>query len=566
MGIKFESWEVHGYNRDQAVDLVHKGFNPFVAVFLASRGVISDQQTSQLINCGLNKLHDPFLLADMDNAVARLKRAVQNRERVVVFGDYDVDGMTSSCIMSEFIRSLGLECEVYIPGRLDEGYGLNIPAIDSFAKKGITLIVTVDCGITAVEETIHAASLGIDIIITDHHECKDTLPPAVAVVDPKRRDCNYPNKSLAGVGVAFKVICAASGPDNITELIDKYSEFVALGTIADVVSVKGENRAFIKLGLERLAKTKRPGLRHLLCETGLDTKRLTTGSIGFAIAPRLNAAGRMGQPDLAVKLLSTSDPEEAKQVSEELCALNSERRSLVSSIFDEASEILSREKTPDPIILSKRGWYQGVMGIVAARIAEIHMLPTIMICIDENGIGRGSCRSFADFQLYSALESCSDLLINFGGHEMAAGLTIAEENIPEFTKRFQEYYHKRVKLPPVPTLYVDFEVKKPGLLSIENLDAAAILEPYGNGHPPPTLCIKNALLTSIMPVGGGIHTKVRISKSGETFDGIFFSKTVQELGVHSGDHVDAAFEPQINEFRGKRSVQLLLTDLKYHEN
>ena len=239
MGIKFESWEVHGYNRDQAVDLVHKGFNPFVAVFLASRGVISDQQTSQLINCGLNKLHDPFLLADMDTAVARLKRAVQNRERVVVFGDYDVDGMTSSCIMSEFIRSLGLECEVYIPGRLDEGYGLNIPAIDSFAKKGITLIVTVDCGITAVEETIHAASLGIDIIITDHHECKDTLPPAVAVVDPKRRDCNYPNKSLAGVGVAFKVICAASGPDNITELIDKYSEFVALGTIADVVSVKG---------------------------------------------------------------------------------------------------------------------------------------------------------------------------------------------------------------------------------------------------------------------------------------------------------------------------------------
>ncbi len=564
--MKFENWYIHGFNRDDAVGLVHSGFNPLVAVILAARGITSAAQAARLLTIGLSGLYDPFLMADMDRAAARIQQAVQNRERVVVFGDYDVDGMTSSCVMSEFLRSLGLECSVYIPGRLDEGYGLNTPAIDSFAKDGVSLIVTVDCGITAVEETIYANSLGIDVIITDHHECKDTLPPAVAVVDPKRHDCQYPNKSLAGVGVAFKVVCAAAGSDRLAELMEKYGELVALGTIADVVSVRGENRSLIKLGMQQLSKTRRPGLKYLLHDTGLDAKRMTTGAIGFAIAPRLNAAGRMGHPDLSVRLLSTSDPNEAKRVSDELYSLNCERRNLVTSIFDDAVSILAREKIPGPIILSKRGWYQGVMGIVAARIAEIHMLPTIMICIDEHGIGRGSCRSFADFQLYSALEHCSDLLVNFGGHEMAAGLTIKEENIPEFTRRFQAYYHQRVKIPPVPTLHIDFEVKKPGLLSLDNLDAAAIIEPYGNGHPPPILCIKNAVLSGLVPVGGGAHTKVRISKFGETFDGIFFSKTAQELGVCTGDRVDAAFEPQINEFRGRRSVQLLLADLKYHES
>ena len=564
--MKFENWIVRGFDRNAAVNLVRNGFNPLVAVILASRGFITTEEASPMLSDDLSNLYDPFLLRDMDKAVARIRQAIENNERVVVFGDYDVDGMTSSCIMYEFLSSLGLECGVYIPGRLDEGYGLNIPAIDSLAQQGTSLIVTVDCGITAVEETLHAKSLGIDVIITDHHECKAALPDAVAVIDPKRDDCTYPNRNLAGVGVAFKVICAIAGKERLHELLDKYSELVALGTIADVVSVRGENRTLIRNGIVRLGKTSRPGLIHLFRETGLESKRLTTGSIGFAIAPRLNAAGRMGCPDLSVKLLTTTDPKEAENIAEELCSLNNERRSLVTSIFDEAMAILDETKIPGPIVLARRGWYQGVMGIVAARIAEMHMLPTIMICIDENGIGRGSCRSFGRFQLYSALESCSDLLVNFGGHEMAAGLTIKEEDIPEFTKRFQELYHNMIQLPPVPTLHIDLEVKKPGLLSLENLEAATILEPFGNGNPAPLLCIKNAMLTQLIPVGGGAHTKVRINKFGESFDGIFFSKTIQELGVRTGDHVDVAFEPQINEFRGKKSVQMLLMDMKYHEN
>ena len=562
--MKFEKWCIRGYDRRDAVTLARNGYNPLIAVVLASRGCKSTESAAEVLRSSPTDIHDPFLLKDMDKAVKRINEAVINHEKVMVFGDYDVDGMTSSCIMYEYLRSIGLDCDIYIPGRLDEGYGLNTPALDSFAENGVTLVVTVDCGITAVEETEHARKLGIDLVITDHHECKAELPDAVAIIDPKRPDCPYPNKTLAGVGVAFKTICALAGVERTQEMLDTYGELVALGTIADVVSVKGENRTLVKAGIKQLINTNRSGLKRLLHETGLDTKRITTASIGYAIAPKLNAAGRMGQPSLSVSLLTTQSEEDAARIADELDALNTERRNLVTEIFDDASEILSRTKTPDPIILAKRGWYQGVMGIVAARIAEIHRLPTIMICIDENGMGRGSCRSFACFQLYSALEHCSDYLVNFGGHEMAAGLTIREEDIPEFSQKFREYYHKLVELPPVPTLEIDFEVIKPGLLSIENLDALTELEPYGNGNPAPILCIKNAVLTGLTPVGGGMHTKVKINKFGENFDGIFFSRTVQELNVRIGDHVDAAFEPQINEFRGKRSVQLLLADLKYH--
>ena len=562
--MKFEKWCVRGYDRDDAVALVHSGYNPLVAVILASRGCNTSEMAEEVMRCAPAEIPDPFLLKDMDKATKRIGKAIADKEKVMVFGDYDVDGMTSSCIMHEFLVSLGLDCDIYIPGRLDEGYGLNIPALDSFAENGVTLVVTVDCGITAVEETEHAKKLGIDLIITDHHECKAELPDAVAIIDPKRPDCPYPNKSLAGVGVAFKVVCALAGSEKTQQMLETYGELVALGTIADVVSLRGENRTLVRYGMEKLINTKRPGLKRLLHETGLDCKRITTASIGYAIAPKLNAAGRMGQPSLSVNLLTTKSEAEAAKIADELDALNTERRNLVTKIFNDACDILAKTKTPDPIILARRGWYQGVMGIVAARIAEIHMLPTIMICIDENGMGRGSCRSFACFQLYSALEYCSDYLVNFGGHEMAAGLTIREEDIPEFSRKFREYYHKMIEIAPVPTLTIDFEVIKPALLSIENLEAATALEPYGNGNPAPILCIKNAVLTALTPVGGGMHTKIRISKLGENFDGIFFSQTIEELNVKVGDRVDAAFEPQINEFRGKRSVQLLMADLKCH--
>ncbi len=563
--MKFSKWQVKGFDRKKAVALVHSGFNPLVAVILASRGITDPDEAKKVLACGMSKVHDPFLLKDMDKAVERIKLAIDRRENVVVFGDYDVDGMTSSCTVADFLRGEGLNCGIYIPGRLDEGYGLNTAAIDGFAAKNVTLVVTVDCGITAIVEAEHAASLGIDVVITDHHECKEVLPEAVAIVDPKRRDCTYPNKNLAGVGVAFKLVCALAGRERFSEIFNRYIELVAMGTVADVMTLSGENRTFVAAGLAALAKTKRPGLRRLLQETGLDRKRINTGSVGFALTPRLNAAGRMGVPTLAVDLIMTHEPEAAAHMAAELCRLNDERRQLVGDIYDEASEMLLTQKVPGPIVLAKKGWYQGVMGIVAARIAEVHRLPTVMICVDDDGVGRGSCRSFGSFQLYHALEACSDLLINFGGHEMAAGITILEKNIPEFTRRLREYYSNLVKIPPEPTLAVDFEVIKPGLLSIENLQAAErSLEPYGNGNPPPVMCIKSADLISLIPVGGGAHTKVKIRKLGESFEGIFFSRRAEELGVYPGDRVDVAFQPQINDFRGRQSVQLLLSDIRYH--
>lgn len=559
--MRYERWNVHGYSRDTAVALVHSGINPLPAVILASRGFSDADSAAAIFDCSLSGLHDPFLLTDMDKAVQRIRRAVNDREKIIVFGDYDVDGMTSSCVMYEYLKSIGAEVGVYIPGRLDEGYGLNIPALKSFADDGVRLVITVDCGVTAVEEAVRAKELGIDLIITDHHECKSALPDAVAVVDPKRQDCPYPNKNLAGVGVAFKTICALAGTENVPELMATYGELAALGTIADVVPICGENRILTHLGLEQLKNTERPGLQHLLHETGLDTKRITTGAIGFSLAPRLNAAGRMGRPELSVALLGTRDPQEASQIAAELHELNEERRGLVSRIYDEA--LAMAEGIEGPLILSSHDWYQGVMGIVAARIAEVKMVPTITICLDSNGVGRGSCRSYGGFPLYAALEHCSDLLTNFGGHEMAAGITVREENIPALMERFCCYYYKQVTTAPVPSLEIDLEVVKPGLLSLENLSALGMLEPYGVGNLPPVLCLRNATLTSISSVGNGAHTKIRINKNGESFDCIFFSCTVQELGVRPGDRIDIAFEPQINEFRGRRSVQLLLADVKF---
>lgn len=554
----YTNWNIHEFPRENAVSLVRSGYNYLPAVVLASRGIGSAEEAAELLDRSTEKLLDPFDLKDMDKAAARIQQAIDSREKVMIFGDYDVDGMTSTCVMLEFLRSCGLDAGYYIPGRDEDGYGLNNTALDRFARDGVTLVITVDCGVTAVEEVEHAKALGLDIVITDHHECKNQLPDAIAVVDPKRADSSYENKNLAGVGVAFKTICALAGRPATQRLLDRFGDLVALGTVADVVPVTGENSILISRGLAVLEKTKRPGLQTLLKECGAEGRRITTVSVGFTLAPRLNAAGRMGKPELSVQLLDTESLPEAERLSRELCRLNDERRDLVTRIYDEALAIADSAEVP--LILAKESWFQGVMGIVAARIAELKMVPTIMICIDENGIGRGSCRSYGCFPLYAALDRCSDLLENFGGHEMAAGITIRRENIEAFRQRFTACYRELADGPSVPALEVDYEIIKPGLLTLPNLEAMTALEPFGNGNMPPVLCLRDAELTFIGPCGTGVHTKLRVSKNGETFDGIFFSHAAGDLPPR-GSRVDIAFEPQINEFRGRRSVQLLVVDL-----
>ena len=564
--MKFVDWVIKGYDRAAAVNLSRSGLNPLVSVFLVSRGMTTVEAAENFLSDDLSRINNPFLLKDMDLAVMRINQAIENKERIAVYGDYDVDGMTASCLLASFFRSKGVDFEIYIPGRMEEGYGVNNAAIDALASRGVTLVVTVDCGITAHSETAYARQLGIDLIITDHHECKEELPPAFAVIDPKRKDCPYPNKVLAGVGVAFKLVCALEKTEDIESLLLKYGDFVAIGTIADVMPVIGENRLLIRHGLTALNTKSRPGLKRLMRETCIERRDINTSAIGYALSPRLNAAGRMGRTSLTVDLLLTEREDEAEQLTIELCTLNSERRQLESVIFEEAYASLLKKPPRGPVVLSSRGWYQGVMGIVAARIAEQFLFPVVMISIDEDGVGRGSCRSIGTFQMYSALDQCQDLLENFGGHEMAAGLTILEANIEEFSRRIFDYYHETIKIPAVPTLRVDFEVIKPELLTLENVTALEKTEPFGNSHLPPFLCITGAVLSAVIPVAAGKHTKLRILKTDKHFDCICFNRPTDELGVTEGQLIDLAFEPVVNEYRGWRNVQLHVIDIRAHIN
>ena len=473
-----------------------------------------------------------------------------------------MDGMTSCAMLAHWLRTQDADFEIYIPGRLYEGYGLNPSALDTLKERGVSLVITVDCGITAIAEAEHARSIGLSLVITDHHECRAELPEADAVIDPKRHDCGYPNKALAGVGVVFKLVCALESETCVDEMFVRYGDLVAIGTVADVMPVTGENRDLIRRGIFGINEIPRPGLLRLLRETYPERGKVTSATIGFTIAPRLNAAGRMGQAELSVSLLMTNDDAEAEELTAELNRLNTERRKLEVEIYEEAAALLPESGIDGPIVLAQRGWYQGVTGIVAAKLAENHLLPAIIISIDEDGIGRGSCRSFGTFGIYGALRSCEDLLQAYGGHEMAAGVTVAQGNIDELRRRVTEYYHENIKAEPEPGLIIDFEVEKPELLSIKNVDAMEVLEPFGFGNPPPVLCVKDALLSAVHSIGAGKHTRFKVEKKGKTLDCIYFSMPSEKLDVSAGMLVDVAFVPQINEFRGRTNVQLHVLDVR----
>ena len=560
--MRSEVWEIGEFDRDAAVVMCRSGVNPLVSVFLASRGIVEIDEVKAVIGDGPGLFFDPFLMKDMDKAVARIKKAIEKGEKIAIYGDYDVDGMTSGAVLALWFQKKGIETEIYIPGRFDEGYGLNNPALDHLKSKGVDLIVTVDCGITAIDEALHAQNIGLDLVITDHHECREEMPAACAVVDPKRPDCDYPFKSLAGVGVAFKLICALENDYLSDEIFNDYIELVATGTVADVMPVIGENRELIKRGLQILNTNPRPGIKKLLSEVNTEPGKVTASTIGYSVAPRLNAAGRMGQTDLSVDLLLTEDPDESERLAGELCRLNNERKNLEQKIYDDAVAMLPKAGPDGPVILARHGWYQGVTGIVAAKMAERYRLPVIIISIDDDGIGRGSCRSYGSFAIYDALCLCEDILDNYGGHEMAAGVTVAEEKIEELQQRITKFYSDNTSDIPSKGLKVDFEVEKPELLTIQNIEALEHLEPFGNGNPSPCLCILDAIVLSVQSIGAGKHSKLKVEKSGKTLDCIFFTVPVNDLGVNEGDPVDIAFEPQVNEFRGRSSVQLQLFDIK----
>ena len=392
--MKYGIWNVTCPEPGAVNALASGGFNPLTAMILAARGMGNAASAKEFLDCDRHMI-DPFLMTDMDLAAARVRKALQQGEKIAVFGDYDVDGITATCLLTSFLRSCGGNVISYIPGRLEEGYGLNPIAIHQLHEDGVKLIITVDCGITAVEESKLCKQLGIDLVITDHHECKEQLPDAVAVVDPHRPDGGYPHMNLSGVGVAFKLAAALCGDQDA--VLKDYADMVCLGTVADVMPLVGENRVFVARGLELLRHTRRPGIAALMKESGCESDNVNATSIGFMLAPRINAAGRMGQIELAVDLFLTDDEEKATYLAQSLCELNRHRQQVESDIYRQAVQMLPTGSTPEAIVLADERWHQGVVGIVASRIAEEYCCPTFLICLDGDH-GKASSRSFGGFK------------------------------------------------------------------------------------------------------------------------------------------------------------------------
>ncbi len=541
-------------------ELVGCGYAPLTAMVLSARGLNTPHQAKEYLHCEA-ELCDPFLMTDMDLAAGRVGLAITKGEKIAVFGDYDVDGITATCLLTSFLRRCGADVVSYIPGRLEEGYGLNPIAIDQLSREGVKLIITVDCGITAVEEAQLCKRLGIDLVITDHHECKESLPEAIAVVDPHRPDGGYPHKNLSGVGVAFKLAAALSGDQEA--VLEEYADMVCLGTVADVMLLQGENRVFVAKGLESLRHTRRPGIAALMKESGCAQDSVTASSIGFMLAPRINAAGRMGQIDLAVDLFLTDDPEHACELAKALCELNRQRQSVESGIYDQAVSMLPEGKTPEAIVLADETWHQGVVGIVSSRIAEEFCCPTFLICLDGEH-GKASSRSFGGFNLFASLTTLSDLLESYGGHELAAGFTISRSQIPAFRKAICElaaaYYSD-----DTPRTCIDIDCTiEPELLTIRGIESLNQLEPTGNGCPKPVLMMKKLTVERIQMVGGGKHMRLRLRSGRTAVNAIYFSANPETASIQQGDMVDVAFNPQINEFRGERSVQMNILDIRPH--
>lgn len=544
----------------------------FLAKVLVSKGIDRCEKIQQYLDCSVKQLSDPFLLKDMDKAVARINKAISDGEKIMIFGDYDVDGVTSVATLMRYLKSKGASVDYYIPERICEGYGLNNNAIDKFISLGVSLIITVDSGITAHNEIEYANSKGVDVVVTDHHECREELPNAVAVVNPHRDDSQYPFCDLAGVGVVFRLVCALEDNKGITSIISKYGDIVALGTVADVMPISGENRIIVKLGLKALENTKTEGLKSLVEQSfserrNAKRKNLTASSIGFTLAPRINAAGRIGDVNKAVSLLTTDNKGEADNIALYLCAVNRERQLIENIIFEQA--VAQIESTHDfdndkVIVLCSDSWHIGVIGIVASKLTERYKLPSILISCDENE-GKGSCRSVTGFNINEALCECKDLLIKYGGHELAAGLSIDKNNIDAFRQRINEYAKKTFDFENVKT-YIDanFEITTSDV-TVENALHIQSLEPFGLQNPVPVFCIRNAKIKEIYSIGEGKHTKLILQQNGVCITAIYFGMPRADFSFAQGNFADFMCTIDLNDFRGNLTVQVLVKDVKLEE-
>lgn len=557
-------WEVRPLDKERAAAFAQTyGVPLFLAMLMNIRGLDDAAHLREFLGEG-EPLSDPFLLKDMDKAAARITRAVDNMEKIAVYGDYDADGVTSTAMLYSYLETRGADVIFYIPQREGEGYGMNMGAVEYLKEQGVSLIVTVDNGISSVQEVARANELGIDVVVTDHHRPQEILPDAVAVVDAYRPDDTSPYKHFSGVGIAFKLLMALEdGAGDVEDLLEAYSDLAAIGTIGDIVPLTGENRTLIRAGLERLSQSDRLGVQALLENAGIAGKALTSTNVAFTLVPRINATGRMGAPERAVRLLISGYEEEAEVLSEEICADNEERRRVEAEIAEAAfADIEAKGYMKDRVVVvDGENWHHGVIGIVASRVTERCGKPCMIISRGETE-AKGSGRSIEGFSLFEAICACGDLLIKFGGHPMAAGITLKPENIEAFRKRINQYAAEHFPQMPTQTVTLDCKLN-PAALSVSMAQSLTQLEPFGNGNPQPVFGLFNMELSNVTPVGGGGHLRLTLEKNGAVITAMRFNTKPEELPYHIGDKIDLAVQLEAREFRGQPSLTVIVRDMKF---
>ena len=563
-------WSVAKVNKERAIAMASKlEIPPLLAMMLDIRGITKEEDVINFLQENKD-FSDPFLMKDMDKAVERITTAVENGEKICIYGDYDADGVTSTSLLYSYLRdSLGADVMFYIPTRTGEGYGMNKSAVDKIHSQGITLIITVDNGISAREEIDYANTLGIDTVITDHHMPSGAIPKAVAVVNAHQKDDKSPFKDFSGVGVAFKLVMAIEGEyADVDSLLENFSDIATLGTIGDIVPLVGENRTLVKNGLRHIQNSDRIGINAMKQESGIAEKEINSSNVAFTLVPRINAGGRLGSSEKSVNLLLTEDEDEAVTIADKLGMDNRERQSIEKEILASIDEEVRR--TPNIVndkilVFAGKGWHQGVVGIVASRIKEIYDKPTIIIGIDDDGVARGSGRSVEGFSLCDAVFACSEHLTHYGGHPMAVGISLEKEKINDFRKAINAYC-KDIKM-PYNILHIDCKLN-PNQLDLSILDCLSYIEPCGASNPSPIFGLYNMTIIATKEMGNGKHMRITLSRGQGQVPvyAVYFNHNFQSCSYRNGDIVDVAVSLDRNIYNGQENLSVIIKDIKYSKS
>ena len=556
-----KKWQIYETDNEKVNELIKKyNLNILLATILVNKNITDEKVLSKFLHPTRNDFYDPFLMPDMELAVNRILKAIENKEKIIIYGDYDADGITSITVLKSFFKDLGIEVDSYIPNRLEEGYGLNKPAVKQIVEKGYELMITVDCGISAIEEIKYANELGIETIVTDHHEVGEDLPDAIAVVDAKRKDNIYPCRDLAGVGVVFKLIQALAIKLKLKEeAFLKYLDIVCIGTISDIVPLVDENRVITKLGLMLVNQTRNIGLKSLLMSSGY--KKIDSTTISFGVAPRINACGRMGHAEEALKLFLSDNISEVQELTKRLNDYNIKRQEKEKSIYREALEMIEKEHLDenDTIIVAGENWHHGVIGIVASKITELYFKPSILLCY-EGDEAKGSGRSIPGFDLHEALMKCLDHIEKFGGHSMAIGITIKREELEEFRESLEKVAREAHIEDITPIIQIDAKISLNDI-NKEMVESLKQLEPFGEGNKMPVFVIKNLKIDSIRALTEGKHLKLTLKEGNNIIDAIGFNMGELAEEYKIGNKIDVVGVLEINSFNGVDSVQINMKDI-----